>query len=91
MTDTANETKDAIVHLAEETTSLRCPVCKDRNMRIRTSTRPTKRTVFARMECTKCGHVVAATIRPAVIVSYREVERRNLTPPAVSTQRDLFE
>jgi hypothetical protein len=85
------DTRDDVTLLAEETTSLRCPCCKERNMRIRSSWRVTKKTVYARMECTGCGHVVNATIKPAVIVSYREVERKNPKQPAVSTLRDLFE
>ena len=76
--------------LPDGTTSLSCSVCGKR-MRIRTSWRETANTVFARMECVRCDNVVAATIKPAVIISVRPIDRRKDSAPRVATQGVLFD
>lgn len=77
------------------TDRLRCSQCEQHGrpvsfMRIRSSKR-ISRTSFARMECTKCGHVVNATIVPSEVVSVRDIKRRTAAPPVKETdQKTLF-
>lgn len=83
------KTVDGVTYLDKETTYVSCKGC-GKKMRIRSSWSATGKTYYARLECTRCGGVLAATIKPAVIVSVREIERRKPPSGDVSTQRHLF-